>query len=110
MITVDAVCRLVGNLEPAELELWIAERWVLPESRATGWLFHEVDVARVQLIKEMRHDLGIDAETMPVVLRLLDQVYALRRRLKTLQAAIAALEPEARQALLDQLGRMPPEA
>jgi len=107
VITFEAVC-VVAELEPDELERWIHERWVLPESGTAGWVFHEVDVARIRLIKEMRHDLAIDEEAMPVVLRILDQVYALRRRLKELSAAIDALPPEIRATLLSRL-KEPPE-
>ncbi len=105
MITIDTVCRLVGDLEPVEIEHWIHERWVLPESGGAGWVFHEVDVARIRLIKEMKRDLAIDEEAMPVVLRLLDQVYALRRRLRELGAALDALPPEARQVIIAHLDK-----
>ncbi len=104
MMSFDAVIRLVGDVGDEELRRWIAERWVLPESGAAGYVFHEVDVARVQLIHELRYDLAIDEEAMPVVLRLLDQVYALRRRLRLLHDAIEAQPEELRQGLLAQLG------
>jgi chaperone modulatory protein CbpM len=104
MMSFEAVIRVVAGLEHEELRRWIAERWVRPEGGAEGYVFHEVDVARVQLIYELRHELAIDEEAMPVVLRLLDQVYALRRRLRLLNQAIEA-QPEAlRQGLLARLG------
>jgi chaperone modulatory protein CbpM len=99
MIAFEAVLREVRGLDATELEQWIEARWILPERIASGYVFHEVDVARVHLIVELRHELLIDAETMPVVLNLLDQVYALRNRLKTVREAIEALPPET-QALL----------
>jgi len=104
MIGIDAVCRLVADLEPSELERWIAESWVLPERSAEGYVFHEVDVARIHLIVEMRHELAINDEAMPLVLRLLDQLYALRRRVKSLTAAIEGLPPEIRDRLSAHLG------
>ncbi len=99
MIDIEAVCRLVGDLDPRELERWIEERWVLPESGSSGYLFHEVDVARIRLIIELKRDLAIDEEAMPVLLRLLDQVYALRQRLRVLSSALEALPAEARELL-----------
>ena len=74
--------RLFAGLQEAELERWIGERWVRPEPASEGYVFREVDVARVRLIVELRHDLAIDEDALPVVLQLLDQVYALRRRLR----------------------------
>jgi chaperone modulatory protein CbpM len=103
MISFDAVLRLIGDLQAEELRRWIAERWVRPETLASGYVFHEVDVARVRLIRELRYDLAIDEETLPVVLGLLDQVYALRRRLGRLQAAIDEQPPAIRQALRARL-------
>ena len=74
-----------------------------PESRAEGYVFHEVDVARVRLIQELRYDLAIDEEALPVVLHLLDQVYALRRRLRQMHDVIATQPDEVRAALLARL-------
>ena len=105
MMSFEAVIRLVGDLEAEELRRWIAERWVLPEGGAEGYLFHEVDVARVRLICELRRDLAIDEEAMPVVLRLLDQVYSLRRRLRATIEAIDAQPDEVRAALRARIGK-----
>jgi chaperone modulatory protein CbpM len=104
MSGIDAVCRLIGNLETAELEHWVAEAWVLPQGTRGAYVFEEVDVARVRLIVELRRDLAIDDEAMPVVLNLLDQLYALRRRVKAFAAAIDGLPPELRASLAAQLG------
>jgi chaperone modulatory protein CbpM len=103
MIGFDAVLRLIGGLEADELRRWIAERWVRPESEPNGYVFHEVDVARVRLIRELRYELAIDEEALPVVLGLLDQVYTLRRRLVRLQALIEEQPPELRAALRARL-------
>ncbi|MGH7124820.1 MAG: chaperone modulator CbpM [Stellaceae bacterium] len=102
MTDIVAVSRLYG-LEVRELEHWIGEQWVLPESGAAGYIFHEVDVARVRLIVEMKRELAIDEEAIPVVLRLLDQLYALRRRLKAVTAAIESLPPDLREAVMAKL-------
>ena len=108
MMSFDAVLGLV-RIEAPELEHWIEERWVLPERGTAGYLFREVDVARVHLIVELRRDLAIDDEAMPLVLRLLDQVYHLRRRLKALCDALADQPPELREAILARLAAEPPE-
>ena len=104
MIGFDAVIAEIGGLGEAELRRWIEERWVCPEISAGAYLFREVDVARVRLILELRRELLIDEEAMPVVLRLLDQVYALRRRLNAMRAALDAQPEEVRRTLLAQLG------
>ncbi len=94
MMAFDAVLKEVSGLDARELEHWVEARWVLPERGAEGYLFHEIDVARVHLIVELRRDLMIDEDAIPVILGLLDQVYALRSRLKSLADAIKVLPPE----------------
>jgi chaperone modulatory protein CbpM len=99
VIAFDAVLSRIEGLDAAELEHWIEVRWVRPERLAEGYVFHDIDVARIHLIVELRHDLMIDEEAMPVVLNLLDQVYALRHRLKSLSEALDALPPEIKETL-----------
>ena len=103
MTDLDAVCALIGDLKATEVERWIEEAWVLPDSAGGAFVFHEVDVARVRLIVELRRDMAIDDEAMPVVLNLLDQLYALRRRLKLATAALDALPPDLRAAIAARL-------
>jgi len=105
MITFDMVLRQIRDLDAPELERWIAARWVRPDRSQDTYVFHEIDVARLQLIVELKRELMIDEEAMPVVLNLLDQVYALRRRLKSLAAAIDTLPPELQTTLRAQLAK-----
>jgi chaperone modulatory protein CbpM len=101
MIGFDEVLIRYRSLERRELVRWVEERWVLPERRAETWVFHEVDVARIELIIEIRRDFAVDDEAMPLVLSLLDQVYALRRQMRRLCDAVAA-QPEDIQAAIRQ--------
>jgi chaperone modulatory protein CbpM len=80
VITWDELTRLAGCSHD-ELRRFVEERWVEPEN---GDGFGEVDVARVQLIIELRRDLSVNDDAMPLVLSLLDQVYALRRQVRAL--------------------------
>lgn len=86
MITLDILYTRVAGLEPEDLQRWIAEGYVRPEAEADAPVFAEIDVERVRLILELRDRLAVDEEALPVVLSLLDQVYALRRRLRELGA------------------------
>jgi chaperone modulatory protein CbpM len=99
MKSLDTVLALISGVDAAELRHWIDERWVRPESSGEGYLFGEVDIARVRLIAELRQELSIDEEALPVVLDLLDQVYTLRRRLRRMYQAIEAQPSEVREAL-----------
>ncbi len=78
---------------------WIEERWILPAQEGGSYVFSEVDFARVTLIQEMRTDLGVDAEAIPLVLSLLDQAYAMREQVRVLMRAIEAQPEETRKAI-----------
>ena len=87
------------ELDRRELTRWVENRWVLPERHDKTWIFHEIDVARVELILEIRHQFAIDEEAMPLVLGLLDQVYDLRRQLRRICDALAAQPREVQDAV-----------
>ena len=104
MTGLDELLRRFVDLDRRELLRWVENRWVLPERRegeprGTSWVFHEVDVARVELILEIRREHAIDDETLPLVLGLLDQVYSLRRQLRRLSDALEAQPAEIREAV-----------
>jgi chaperone modulatory protein CbpM len=82
MIGIDVLVVEVSGLQRQELERWIANDWVRPDGTEGHYAFRDIDVARVRLIQQLREDMAIDDNALPVVLSLLDQVYALRRRLR----------------------------
>lgn len=104
MITFEAVIRTVGGVRATELRAWIEEGWVRPEQLRGVLVFREIDVARVRLIHDLRRELAIGDDAVPVVLNLLDQLYAMRRRLRLVSAAVAAQPPAVRRSLRGALG------
>jgi chaperone modulatory protein CbpM len=94
------------ELDRRELTRWVENRWVLPEQRGTTWIFHEIDVARVELILEVRREFAIDDEALSLILGLLDQVYDLRRQLGRLCDALATQPPEIQAAVRRALPRV----
>jgi chaperone modulatory protein CbpM len=105
MIDFEQLLIRLRGLERRELARWVENRWVLPERQAETWLFHEVDVARVELILGIRRDFAIDDEAMGLVLGLLDQVYDLRRQMRRLCDAVATQPQEVREAIRQALPR-----
>jgi chaperone modulatory protein CbpM len=99
MIAFEELLSRHRGLDRADLLRWVENRWVLPERHAETWIFHEVDVARVELILGIRRDFAIDDEAMELVLGLLDQLYGLRRQMRRLCDAVAAQSPEVREAI-----------
>ena len=103
MIGFDELVRRFAGLNAAELSRWVENRWVVPEEAVEGdgerWAFHEVDVARVELILDIRREFAVDDEAMSLVLGLLDQVYSLRRQMRRLCDALEQQPPEIRDAV-----------
>ncbi len=91
------------DIGASELHTWIEQNWVLPVEEGGDFFFDDTDIARVRLIAELRNDLGVNEDAVPVVLRLLDQVYSLRRALAELNDAIQELPESAQTQLRDYL-------
>jgi len=114
MIAFEELVGRFEGLDRRELVHWVENRWVLPERQQDTWIFHEVDVARVELILEIRQEFAIDEDALPLVLGLIDQVYDLRRQLRRMCDALAAQPQEVqaavRRALPPRTGpEIPPE-
>ena len=84
------VVRAVSGLKRAELRRWVAAGWVAPERQGGEVSYREIDMARLQMIVQIRRDMRIAEEGMPLVLSLVDQVYGLRNELRRLAEAIEA--------------------
>ena len=85
-----------------EVELCISERWILPEREGEALSFDEIDLARLRLIGELRRDLAVNDEAVPVVLHLIDALHLLRGCLAALGEALEDL-PEEHRGRLERL-------
>jgi chaperone modulatory protein CbpM len=109
MRTLSEVVTLVGRVDRVELTQWVELGWVVPERREPDEpAFSDLDVARVCLICDLRHDLAIEEETVPLVLALLDQIYTLRRQMNALAGAVRQQPEDVRAAILKLLARNRP--
>ena len=68
-----------------------------------GLVFHEIDVARVRLIHDLRRDMEIGEDAIPLVLSLLDQVYELRSRMNAILRALSSQSEDVRVAVREAL-------
>ncbi|TNF21426.1 MAG: MerR family transcriptional regulator [Rhodobacteraceae bacterium] len=96
----DVVAR-VARVELRELRLWVREGWVKPAEGEGGPLFDDLDVARVRLLCDLRKEMALPDDALPVVLSLLDQLHGLRRDLRDLAGAVDAQSEEVRQAIVE---------
>jgi len=99
MLQLTAVTAMFGDLPAQELTGWIDRGWVQPDSADTGWVFQEIDIARVRLIHDLRHGMDVGEDAIPMLLSLLDQVYELRGQLRAVLRAVEAQPEAVRQAI-----------
>jgi chaperone modulatory protein CbpM len=100
MMRVTAITALFPDLREAELLSWVERGWVRPEGTEPDWMFQEIDVARVRLIHDFRRTMDVHEETIPLVLSLLDQVYALRGQMRAIARAVEGQPEPVRAAIL----------
>jgi chaperone modulatory protein CbpM len=70
-----------SHLDQETLQVWIEEEWLVPQVGEPDFTFTEADVARAQLILDLKKDLGVNDEGIGVILNLLDQMHSLRKAL-----------------------------
>ena len=70
-----------SHLDQETLQVWIEEEWLVPQVSEPDVTFTEADVARAQLILDLKKDLGVNDEGIGVILNLIDQMHSLRRAL-----------------------------
>ena len=70
------------------LDQWVEAGWVTPHQN-TGQEFSDIDLARARLIRDLQ-DLGVNDDSMPIILDLIDQLNGLRHVLRELLLTIKA--------------------
>jgi chaperone modulatory protein CbpM len=78
-----------ARIDTEILDEWVEAGWLLPRQNGAGRHFSEVDLARAQLIRDL-HTLGVNDESVPIILDLVDQLHGLRHMMRELLSAIRA--------------------
>jgi chaperone modulatory protein CbpM len=76
------------QIETETLRAWVEENWLIPRQDSAEPSFSEADVARAQLIRDLKDDLGVNNDGVEVILNLLDQIHGLRQTLGDLVRAV----------------------
>ncbi len=95
----EAIQRLKG-VSQTRLRLWVKRGWVTPAETDAGFHFREIDLARLELIRQLNTDMSVNNEAIPIVLSLIDQIHGLRYELKTLARAVEAQHEDIQSAIL----------
>lgn len=76
------------RIDRQTLQVWIEEEWLLPKESAEGRQFSDLDLARANLIIDLRHNMGVNDAGLDIVLHLLDQLHGLRRVMSDLRQSM----------------------
>lgn len=89
----------VQRITLRELRQWVREGWVRPAQGERGPVFDDLDVARIRLVCDLRKDLSLPGDALPVVLSLIDQIHGMRQDLRLLAEALEDQPEEVRRAV-----------
>jgi chaperone modulatory protein CbpM len=73
-----------SRLDAQALDAWIEAGWLRPRGNRSSREFSDIDLARARLIGDLRRNLGVNDEAVPIVLDLVDQIHGLRRLVREL--------------------------
>ena len=105
MMRIDDLVERITALQRSDLEAWIRDELVVPRQDSGTMVFNDMEFARVRLICTLRYELEIDADTLPVVLSLIDQLHETRQRLRSLSAAVMTQDKSVQAAIIAAMER-----
>jgi|SRR6516164_3496950 len=83
-----------AGLDRQTLTVWIEEEWLIPGHAGAEQTFSEMDIARANLIRDLKQDMGVNDAGLSVILHLLDQMHGLRRALADLMQSTRERTPK----------------
>ena len=75
-----------SHLDIRTLNAWVEAEWLVPVASKKTFQFSEADLARAQLIQDLKMDFGVNDEGVTIILHLLDQLYGLRCLVRDIHA------------------------
>lgn len=86
-------------LDADALHDWIGAGILMPHRDESGYLFDDVDEARVALICDLHYHMGLGHESLPFILSLVDQLHEARHSLRAMTAAVGEQSDDIRVAI-----------
>ena len=99
---VDRFC-VTSHVQTLELDAWIEAGWLVPAREGETLHFSEIDLARAQLVHDLRDRLGVNDEGVTIVLDLVDQIHGLRAVLGELCSGLTGQSDAQRYRLAAQI-------
>lgn len=87
----DEVVVTVTRLTRSLLVRFVEAALVRPQRATGGYVFRQIDIARLELLCDLTVDLDLDEAALGIVISLLDQLHAARQDLAAMTGAITGL-------------------
>jgi chaperone modulatory protein CbpM len=111
MISERELIERMRRLKADVLHRWIEQGLIEPRRDASGYLFDDIDEARIALVCDLHYGMGLEHESLPVILSLVDQLHQTRHSLRAITTAVSEQPDEVRVAITSRtrivLGRGP---
>lgn len=91
-----------SRIERVALHRWIEEGLLQPHSDASGLLFDDIDEARVTLICDLHYGMGLEHDSLPIIMSLIDQLHSTRHRLRAISAAVSEQSEDIRVGIVSR--------
>ena len=79
--SVDEICEHLG-IEGDVIVEFVRQEWVNPLSGSDGH-FDDEDLTRMRLILQLTEHLDVNAEAVPIILHLIDQIHHLHQEIQS---------------------------
>ncbi|MBY5411583.1 MerR family transcriptional regulator [Rhizobium leguminosarum] len=99
----DLEFRLYLKIDIVQLNLWVEEGWLIPETSGGQRQFRDADVARARLILDLMGNMGVNEAGVDVIMDLVDQLHGLRGTMGKLMTAISMQERDVQRRLFESL-------
>ena len=99
----QTVIARIERVNRRELRFWVRQGWLRPAESADGPVFDELDIARIHLLCDLRKELSLPNEALPVVLNLIDRLHQTRREFRDLAKALEEQPEDVRRSVVCRL-------
>lgn len=99
----DQEFRLYLKIDVVQLDFWIEQGWLIPETSRGQRQFRDADVARARLILDLMGNMGVNEAGVDIVMDLVDQLHGVRGTMGKLLTAIGRQERGVQQRLFETL-------
>jgi chaperone modulatory protein CbpM len=95
----------LARLNAEILETWVTAGWLIPDDVDGSPRFSELDLARAQLINDLKDRVGVNDAGVDVVLHLVDQLHGLRQTMQEWVSTMRSQPDDLRERLANELNR-----